>query len=76
MILTSLYQVKRSVRDMKEQVTTDIWEMTTDMDVLKEDDWKASVETTMKDFEMRLLKAMRYYILSRIVNKSVNQLST
>ena len=47
---------------MKDQVAKDIWKMTNELEYLKEDEWKQKVEGKMKDFEMKLLKAMRYVI--------------
>ena len=56
------FQVKENVKNMKDQVAKDIWKMTNELEYLKEDEWKQKVEGKMKDFEMKLLKAMRYVI--------------
>ncbi len=40
-------------------VTDDIWDMTTEVLVLREDDWSRSVEGILKDFETNIIAAIR-----------------
>ena len=44
---------------MRDDLTRDIWEMTKSMDVLHPDNWRQSAMLYVKEFELKLIKAMR-----------------
>ena len=45
--------------DLRHQVAKDLWRMTSEMAVLKEDAWKKGTGHRMKEFELSLIKYMR-----------------
>lgn len=52
-------KVKDSIQVMRQDVTNDIWTMTNEARMLKEEDWMVSVDDRMRQFELDLINTMR-----------------
>lgn len=58
MVLSFLFQVKRGIYRLREEVTEQLWNYTRIMRVYKEDDFAVQASEYLKSFEDALLKAM------------------
>ena len=54
-----LPKVKDSIGKLRDSVSDDIWSMTRQVELLKEEEWMADVEDRMKRFELDIIKAMK-----------------
>ncbi|XP_044260312.1 uncharacterized protein LOC123008529 [Tribolium madens] len=50
--------IKRNISKLRYNVTSHLWNLTTSLDVLREDKFKLGAETYLKEFEGAILKAM------------------
>ena len=50
--------MKDSIGKLRDSVSDDIWSMTRQVELLKEEEWMADVEDRMKRFELDIIKAM------------------
>lgn len=52
-------KIKDSIKDMRSDVTDDIWSLTNKAEMLKEDRWVADVDDRMRRFELDLIATMK-----------------
>ena len=52
-------EVKKSISKIRENVTDDLWEITTNMSVLIQENWTLSVTSRLEKFEKRLIESMK-----------------